>query len=555
MTTYCFAVELAIYDENQNVPGERWLRFATDGFTTSAMCTPPNTYYEGRLEQALWIPRAMFAEGTTYGRSVATPGDLILANADAALDDLITAGFDGRRVIVRRGVKGAMYPDEWETVFVGTMEHPDFTPTSLVIRLRSLQYDLENAVLTSRYAGTNTNGNGVEGVTTDIRGQLKPRVLGDVLNIAPPAVNTARLVYQLSDSPVAVVHAVYDRGVALSLGAPYASLAECLAVSPPPSTARLYSGTEGAFIRLGSSPAGTVTVDASETLDPTDATIGQLFARALTRAGTARGDASLYTLRAGDLALADAQAPGPCGRWVTDDVSWASLFDEMAETLGGWWGFDAQGAVRFAQIAKPRGTPVRTITSDDFTPPLERLHTNDPASDLPVYEYRIRYAQNYTVQPATSLAGSVDEATRVARAQAFREVARTNAGVQPKHPLAVSIASTTWLQQLEDAEHEAMRRLNLRSRLRHIFELRVPLTDEFVALELGDIVGLLVNRYSLQLVGDEIGRLFYVTGIAPDANRELIRLTLWGSGFDTRNRITEAGALRVDETAAYRTTE
>ena len=102
---------------------------------------------------------------------------------------------------------------------------------------------------------------GVEGVVGDLAGKPKPLLFGVVTNIAPPCVNTARLIYQVNDGTITSLDDVYDRGVALTLEGTYASEADVLDDGQEPSAGMYKVYLAGGLFRLGSSPAGTVTAE------------------------------------------------------------------------------------------------------------------------------------------------------------------------------------------------------------------------------------------------------------------------------------------------------
>ncbi|KKL24278.1 hypothetical protein LCGC14_2416890, partial [marine sediment metagenome] len=102
-------------------------------------------------------------------------------------------------------------------------------------------------------------------VAGDLKGKPKPVLYGVVQNIAPPLVNTSKLIYQVADATLNSVDAVYDRGVALTDGGSYASEADLLndGLEPDPGEFKYY--LVGGYFRIGSSPAGVITADATET--------------------------------------------------------------------------------------------------------------------------------------------------------------------------------------------------------------------------------------------------------------------------------------------------
>ena len=210
-----YIVEMTAYDPSG--PSLLTLRYASgNGFVTTPTDYPASTFYDARLMQPVDITRSVFGNGTLSGRSQVGFGDIKLNNADGALDALLTYGFDGRDVIVRRGNTGTSFPLSFETVFRGTMEQPETDGDSIRIRVREKTFDFRLPLQDTRYDGDNVLPDGLEGTEADIKGAVKPLVYGKVRNISPVLVNTARLIYQISDGPVSSVGPVYDSGIRLS---------------------------------------------------------------------------------------------------------------------------------------------------------------------------------------------------------------------------------------------------------------------------------------------------------------------------------------------------
>lgn len=208
-----YTVEIHAYDPD--VASEVPLYFATAGFASEATDTPANTHFDDRLDQPATIVRDLFSAGKTSGRSRVSYGDLVLKNGDGALDALLNYGFDGRRVIVRRGDLGAAYPSGFDVVGEWTAQAVEATSRSITLKLRDRQYEVEVPLQSNFYTGGNTLPDGLEGVD-DLQGLPKPRTFGKVRNVPAVCVNTARLIYQVNDGPIASLDAVYDRGIRLS---------------------------------------------------------------------------------------------------------------------------------------------------------------------------------------------------------------------------------------------------------------------------------------------------------------------------------------------------
>lgn len=203
-------VEIGAYDPNV---GARTLYYATSAFTTLPTDTPANTYIDGRVKQGLDINRTMFSPKATRGRSTVGIGDLVLLNGDGELDALKDWGFDGQTVTVRRGPVGGEYPSDFTTDFVGTMTVPEVTQQVVRLKLRDNQEKLNVPLQTTKYLGSGLGT--LEGTADDLKGKPKPVCYGKVLNISPPCVETAKLIYQVNDGAVNSIDEVYDAGVAL----------------------------------------------------------------------------------------------------------------------------------------------------------------------------------------------------------------------------------------------------------------------------------------------------------------------------------------------------
>lgn len=373
------------------------LYFATDGFATLPTDTPANTIVDGRLIQPAFLQRSAFGPQATSGKTNANYGDLILANADGGLDAILGYGVDGRSLIVRHGLVGAPYPSAFTPVFAGTMAAIIADGSSgkdaVTIKIADQQQSLTIPLQPTLYAGTNSLPNGLEGTTSDLMGKPKPICLGSVLNIAPPCVNTSKLIYQVNDSAIASLDAVYDRGEPLMAGGTYATVTDLQddAQEPAPGTYKVYLA--GGYFRLGSTPAGTVTADVSEGATTADRTTAQLFVRVLERLGLTTGAWS-----ASDITALDAANNAVCGYWTASVVNGSDVLDLIAQSPLAWWGADATGVIRIQQLALPTGSPVRSFVQDDCLQPLALLLSNDPADGLPSYQSIVQYGQNYTVQ-------------------------------------------------------------------------------------------------------------------------------------------------------------
>ncbi|MEI6002746.1 hypothetical protein H3V53_38305 [Paraburkholderia bengalensis] len=237
------------------------LRFSDDGFVTLPSDTPANAWYEPRLSAPPHFARSLFSSAqASFGAAQNTPGEIVLENSDGGVDYLLTDyAFDGRAFTMRVGSLGTPFA-QWAVTASGTLSDvkvSDPTTVSLVVDDRQKKLALTQPRPT--YGGTNVLPAGIDGTANDLKGQYKPRVYGQVMNIAPKCVNTSALIYQASDQPNCAITAVYDNGVVLTKDADYPDLATLQSTAPTAGHVRCFQG----YLRLGSSPASQVTCDAT----------------------------------------------------------------------------------------------------------------------------------------------------------------------------------------------------------------------------------------------------------------------------------------------------
>lgn len=578
MTPVLFLAELTAYDRNLGTT--RVLRYASQqGYVTGASDVPANTFYDARIKQPVNVSRDCFSRGKTTGQTRIGYGDLILLNGDGELDGLIDLALNGRNITIwRTEVANPRYPVDFRQVIVGTMEQPEFTSDTVTVRLRDRQAELMVPLNTTKYAGTNALPAGLEGVATDLKGKPKPVCFGYVTNIAPPSVNTSRLIYQVHDSAISTVDAVYDRGVALTKGADYTSQSDMETTAPAASNFRVWPA--GGYFRLGTSPSGLITADVTQGASASERTAAQIYSQLIQRArlanpswGVALGKASRTTdtgdrrttdtgdvrVIMGDVSEADLSALAAAdssvlGFWTDEEATVAEVCDLVAATVGAWWGVDREGVFRIKQLVSPAtGTAVATFTEHDMLKPPARLPTADEGKGIPVYRYLVRWGKNYVTQ-TTDVAASVTDARKAAIAAEWREAVSTDTAVQVRHLLSPEIAEDSLYTTEAAALAEAGRRLTLRNVRRDRFEIRVPLTNETDDIDLGQIVNIDHPRHGLNIVGSDDGKPFVVIGVEPDAMAHELTLDVWGSSTGRDNRVTDTGDYRVTDTGAYRTT-
>lgn len=512
MSELIYAAELTAWDVGAGTTVTHY--FSSAGFVTGATDTPAHTAFNPRIRQPCLMRRSIFEKGQTFGASEVGYGELVLINLDGALDGLIGQPMDGRRLILRVGNAGAAYPSGWTTVLTATMDAPQVSLSEVSIRLRDRLSDLDVPIQVTRYAGNNALPAGLEGVEDDLKERVKPLVYGQVFNAAPPCVNTSRLIYQVNDGGVASISAVYDRGVALTAGAAYSSQADMEANAPAAGAFRAWLA--GGYFRLGSSPVGQVTADLTQGATAADRTAGQIMKHLALRAGISSGD-----ILAADVTALDAANSAVCGLWLPDETTALAALDAIANSVGAWYGFDALGRLRMAQLTLPSGTPALELDAVSILS-LELQATATGEDNIPPAALELHYANNETVQD-NDLAGSVTDARRAWLKESYRRVTAAGASLTD-HPLAQPLIMDTRLVSAANAQSEANRRATLFGARRDRLAVRVQARPaRLAALELGAVV-----RVTYPRLGYAAGKLFRVIGLETDLRRGVAELTLWG---------------------------
>ncbi len=486
----------------------------TDSFCTGTADTPASVAFEPRLIDPGSIGVHIFSDGRTGGATKLETGEIVLANTDGGLDSWLGYSFDGRAVTIRSGDAGAAYPGGFSTIFSGTVESVESSWEKFVIRLKDKQWRLQLPALTTRFSGNNSLPSGLEGTTSDLGGKVKPKVFGLVYNVTPAFVNTSKLTYQVSNGAVADIAAVYDRGVSITKGADYATSALLQAAAPGAGT-YITCFAEGYF-RLGTTPAGQITADVTQGAAAGNRTVAQILKQIALDAGFSSGEIS-----AADVTALDSAASQVVGIYLSDETTAQSAMDDIAASVGAWYGFDSAGVLRMGQLLTPSGTPVVTLYDYDTLSGIERRPPKDEG--IPIWRVTLNHTKYWTVQ-ASDLAGAVTAVQRAIIAQEFRSVTADDTSIKTQWTLAGTYLSDTLLISAADAATEAARRLTLYKARRDLFD--VPVSLDLLAantLKLGDVVSLQIARFGL-----DAGRSFRLIGISLNLGAGTATLTLWG---------------------------
>jgi len=468
---------------------ELTLYYSGEGFVTSPTDTPANTLFDARLVEPISFQRSMFSSGKLGGFSVPGFGNLVLTNADGGLDAFAGYAWDGRSVEVKVGESGAAY-QYYFTIFDGQAHSIEFDDLFVNVVLRDRQDDFQTNFPSVLYAGTGGN----EG-TASLEGQPKPLCFGQVYNIEPVLVDATNYVYQVHNGQIEAINDVYEAGVALTLTTDY--------------TVDL---TNGRFT-LVSAPTGKITADVegSKPSGLYKSTAGDIIRHIVVDYGGLTDPGDLDTTSFTDLNTANSSV---VGIYVKDNTTILETIDQIANTVGAFYGFDRTGNFQVGRIELGSGTADAEFDSTNIIE-ITRL-----ASAVPNFQVRVDYEKNYTVMSETDL-GSVTTARRDYLVRDAKVEKAEDTAVQTPYPNSEALIVPSLFSTSANAATEASRLLTLYKTQRDIYKVKVK-TQPYT-LKLNDVVKITFNRYNLTS-----GKLFRVISIFEDAALNEVDLELWG---------------------------
>lgn len=498
--------------------------------------TPANALYRPFLRDAGWSRVDVFSKPGQY--AVATPGEIVVDDSSGELGaELINYAFDGRSVVQRIGPRGAAYPSGYVTILNGTLSGPpSFDWRQIVFRPVDLMAAQSKTLQTQRYAGNNALPNGLEGVD-DLKGRVKPIVLALASNMSPILVNTSRLIYHVSigtGSTAVAVSAVRDKGVPLTAGTAYASMADLLddTKAPAASQYKVYAtAADGCYIRLGSKPIGGVTCDAAYGT-AADRTHAQVWKRLLLLSGVDASDISST-----DVSTLDTALPAEIEYALFDETSFDQELTTVAASAGAGTYGDSLGTYRLVRWAAPSGTAVAELTAAR----TESMDIADPVGTgdvAPAYRVVLEWGRNWTVQGDADLGGDKTSASDTVRAPGgrtmlaarawlaseYRTVQAEDATVKTAHLNAVELKLTSLIADQTSAQAFADAQLSLYKTARHMTPLTLWLSpSQLDVIRPGSVVTVKQERW-----GYDSGRLMRVAGILADLETGKTQLNCWG---------------------------
>ncbi len=480
-----------------------------DVLVTLSTDTPANIAFNPVLLSAS-IATSAFKDSQTGGSSATYSGELSIKNIDGEFDDWINYSFDGRSIAIREG-SGA-YPAGFRTLFVGTVSSvtADFRQIALNVQGKQLIFD--KPLQPNLYKGTNVLPDGLEGVG-DIKGKPKPRLYGSVYNIQPVLINTSKLTYQVNDGAIDTIF-VRDRGVFLINAGNFATSAELQNAGMMLSGGSFYTCLNEGLFRLGAAPTGKVTCNVIQGASNARNVPAILRAMALA--------AGLNPAHIDETTFAAAVTANPAivGIYADDDITVTDAMDQVANSIGAFYGFTPAGLLTTAMLTVPNGTPQAYFADYDILS-IERRSAKD--NGIPAYSVVIEYLKNYAPfsNDVAGAAGIVESANL---SKSYRNETARDTTVQAQFLMAEEITKQTLLMAGADAASEAARLLAIYKVRRDIIEIAVNFQSlPATPLSLMSVVSLTFGRFGLSA-----GRLFRVLGLEYDLKSRQAVITLWG---------------------------
>lgn len=525
MSDSIFLMEVGYYDPVGLTTGTLYFG-SGKSFVSRPSDTPANKVFLPCVVDPGSFSRYLFQQNTTRGRSQINHGNVVLNNAKGQLDFMLNYAFDSRPVTIYYGDPTlAAYPSGLTKLFSGTMQQVTANWNQINIVIFDQQGKVANQLIESTvYLGTNSGSTGLEGLPADIGGKYKPCLYGDCSggngNIPAVPVNSVSLTYQISERQIASIQVVYDKGVALTVGTARASLALLIANTPAASHYDYYlgSGSDGAYFKLGSTPAGQVTVDATEGAAGSDRTVAQIIKRILKGpGGLTNADLDLASFTALDTANS-----APVGIWLdTGGSSIGAAIDQLCGSVGAYWTQTRAGLISVGQLALPSGSADLEIKQYQITKTIERVSSNDPGAVIPIWRVQLFGQRNYQVQNPVDIAGAAFARIQQV-ANEYRNQVYADVSVLTTHPMSQTLPVNTQLAVLSNMLAEATRLQILYGTRRDMINIQVPRMIASL-LELNDVVKITCNRF-----GYNSGKKFILIGITEQYTQVTDILQLWG---------------------------
>lgn len=414
-----------------------------------------------------------------WGQSRTNLGSVVIGDPDGGLRSITGEDWQGRQCDIYVGPRGGT---QVQFARVGRLLSRDLSygRQEMDLILDDYGYLFRKPLGTATYGGTG----GLDG-DSEVKGRLKPILLGRVRRFEPILVDGTNRVYQLHDGSVATIDGVEVAGVALSFDTNVADI-----TTATPATGEYATALATGHIKLGSDPDGVVLVTGaqghnSSSLGYVDTVAGLLQLLAVDYAGLPADDIGLVTFAA--LATHTAEMGG----YFTDKIPILDVIERFHQSAASYGWLRPTRTFDVGRITDPSAATADFALNANVGDIRDENWHNDP------YEVRVwRVVVLYRPYPRplldTEIDSSVALATRQDYGKAYRVAEAEDASILVQTPEATELEIQTDLDDEADAQALADEQLALRGVLRRQLTLspRIGLIERGI----GDVVEVVDDR-------------------------------------------------------------
>lgn len=472
----------------------------------------PNEMADARIMESADIDRSIPLAPEAGRRGEIAVGEILLANGDGGLDDMIrTHTVGGRSVRIRLGPARGDY-SSFALIQEAFAENWEAGHESVRIRLKSTAVLLNTPLQPRRYAGTG----GIEGdaVNADV---AIPSCWGQCFNVSPVLLNRDQWIYQVHGGPIYAVDAVKERGLPFEFLSDAADYAALRVLDVP--AAKYATCLSRGLIKIGlgvAGPVGAITMDVrgdSSSGGYADTTGEILIRMAIDRARIDGGlidRASFTALPRGRIGYYD---DGGGGKTV------ANAFDDLLGGIVAYYGTTRSAALTANLPLPPTETSAWRLSLDRHSildiEPIE-------IGEAPRWAQAATFARNWTPTPLDQLSEALSSDVREQLSLPYYAVRRVAGEVQQRNRNAIEGGLIeTYFTETASAEDVCERTMNLFRETRRRFRVTIPRIGYMV--DLGHVVRVTYPRF-----GFDAGQNLLVIGVRDNGARGVTELVVWG---------------------------
>lgn len=519
------------------------LLFGTEGWVTKPTDTPANTHIAGVLADPGSIRSELFSGARLTGPVRPSFGQIVLNNADGALDGMMSYGMGGT-VTVRYGSVGDAYPSAWTTVFIAYAYALVVDFREVRVLLRDRLFLLDKPIVTETFAGFG----GLSG--TGIANKKQQMVLGRPGLIPLVLIDQNAQIYWMQGngasarqwlfSDSADYH-VFDGGVPLARGAPYTTAEEGVTVEPAPGEFRLfgmgaatdarYESTGPVYVRLGSPPEFELRAQAVGLLknDANSRAAPWTFVDLLNRAGIT--DVTTGNLAPGSTVLRAGN------RLIDGDQTYLEVMSDVAAARFDAFGFDRLD--RFFMFNLQLGDEGADAAVHTFTVHNAKDFRRQPVpgQEAPAWQVSVNAGMAWPSQIANSLSAEQADKFQRERQQSFTGTADSVRTANPGAESATMEVVGNEFSTLDQRKAFVKRYFELFGARRDLIAVTAPLSPETIAIDLHSKV-----MISMPRLGCGGGRTFRVVMSDLNLRARTATFWLWGGTIGPSDAVLGGGS-------------